>query len=87
MKTTSNTYLVTARHRLVSGAADGPRWRPYGVHHARRAGDPFTVCGIPAIEWRMFWTTEFDGNDDQACPACAMLLVWPPLARSRTSAS
>lgn len=77
MKTTSNTYLVTARHRLATRTPGRLPWRPYGVHHARRVGDPFTACGIAAVEWRMFWTMVFDGRSEHACADCAAVLRQP----------
>lgn len=71
----ANTLLVTARHRLTVGAGQDRAWRPSGRHHARRAGDSRTQCGIVAIEWVLFWSMRFDPSDKHSCRECAYLVT------------
>jgi hypothetical protein len=71
----ANTLLVTARHRLTVGAGLDRAWRPSGRHHARRAGESRTQCGIVAIEWVLFWDMRFDPGDKHSCSECAYLVT------------
>lgn len=64
-----DTLLVSAR-RAISIRSDGTR-APYGPHHARRAGDPTTLCGLAAIEWTIFWEMRFIADHPTSCAECA----------------
>lgn len=75
----ADKLLVTARHRVTVTSGFDRLWRPYGPHHARRAGDGRTLCGLVAIEFVIFWDMRFDPFDRQSCPEC----VSPAIPRAR----
>ena len=64
------TWFVSSRNRVAGPSIVGDR-RPYGMQHARRAGEPLTACGEFASEWPLFWDTVFDPANPQSCPRCA----------------
>ena len=68
-----DTYFVTAPYRLTVGEWPIDRWAPKGGTHARRAGTAFTACGLPALEWPIFWEYQFAGSREDACPRCAAI--------------
>ncbi|HSV40350.1 MAG TPA: hypothetical protein VLI04_16430 [Nocardioidaceae bacterium] len=66
------TWMVSARngHRVRGGGAEGGRWVPYGLQHARQVGSSTTACGIGAVEWQIFWELQFPGARGATCPDC-----------------
>jgi hypothetical protein len=65
------SYFVSARHgTLVRSAAGQSHWQPFGVHHARRVGEPTTACGLTALDWRIFWEMPFPSEPSEPCEAC-----------------
>lgn len=77
MTTAVSSWMVSARHR--STAAVTPP-EPFGEWHAKRPGDPFTACGIPAAAWPIFWQLTLAQGRDRSCPDCQRVLFE---ARSR----
>lgn len=63
-------WQVTARHR--SSAAVRPA-EPFGTWHARRPGEPYTACGLPAAVWPIFWHLSLSSARERACPECQSL--------------
>jgi hypothetical protein len=43
---------------------------PWGVRHAKREGAGHTLCGMPALNWKLFWHLPFQPTDRDACPSC-----------------
>ena len=68
-------WVVSTPHTVAAG--DGLP-KPWGKHHARRAGDPFTACGVAAITWRMLWNTAFSSAHPDACRDCATVIAATP---------
>ena len=64
------TWLVSAKHRTVVSSDGDSDWFPVGVHHARRASENLTACGIVAIGWPVFWLMPFVQDASTSCPAC-----------------
>jgi hypothetical protein len=65
-------WFVTGSHRVTTDDWPHPQWRPPGLHHARRAGEGRTRCGLTAVEWPIFWEMEFSPQDALACQDCVM---------------
>jgi len=75
------SYFVSARHgTLVHPPTGGSLWRPFGVHHARRVGEPTTACGLTALDWRIFWEMPFPGSGSdpsssvETCEECLVVV-------------
>ena len=60
-------WVVTASHR--SSAAVKPA-EPWGPWHAKRPGDSFTACGLPAAGWPIFWHLTHPRGRSRTCPDC-----------------
>ena len=63
----ASTLFVTAKHRTRSWEDSGGTWVPFATHHARRPGDLVTLCGVSAVEWRIFWDLRFSSTDARSC--------------------
>lgn len=63
-------WLVTSRHRGTVLGSTG-HMGPYGPQHTRRGGDWFTLCGLVAFDWPLFWDMRFDADSAMACDSCA----------------
>jgi len=48
-------WYVTASHRRVNRAGNGPFELPFGTAHVRKVGASETACGAPAQNWPIFW--------------------------------
>ena len=60
-------WMVSAPHR--SSAAVKPA-QPFGEWHARRPGDFFTACGLPAAGWPIFWHLTHAQGQGRTCAEC-----------------
>lgn len=49
------TWYVTARHRRADASATDAYLVPFGPAHLREAGGADTACGLPALNWPIFW--------------------------------
>lgn len=58
-------WYVTAPHRTQGIEPE----LPYGVAHLRQVGGTYTACKRPALNWPVFWDTEWDDLTNQ-CPDC-----------------
>lgn len=63
-------WLVSSPHARRPPHPDDRAPRPYGLHHARRVGSPYTACGLPAQGWPFFWDLPFGRDLTSSCPAC-----------------
>jgi hypothetical protein len=63
----TTSWMVSARHR--SSAAVKPP-EPFGTWHAKRPGDSFTACGLPAGSWPIFWQLTLVQGRDRNCVEC-----------------
>ena len=75
MRMSTGSWFVSTRHRgrLRPGKdEDAP---PYGVRHARKVGERFTVCGQGALGWIFFWHLPFAPNAPETCARCSELLM------------
>lgn len=77
-------YFVPARYgTLCQGDRNASGWQPFGVQHARMIDLPFTVCGLGALGWRMFWEPPFPDKSLSTCES-----AWsrsPSLRRTSTT--
>jgi len=48
---------------------------PLGVRHAKKEGAQHTACGLPALNWKLFWHLPFRATDAEACPDCREAVV------------
>jgi hypothetical protein len=69
---TPETLFVTGSHRVRTDESPESPWTPPGAHHARRAGEAWTRCGLTAVEWPIFWELQFSADNPLACVACAV---------------
>ena len=67
------TWLTTTR--LEDRLSDNGR-SPWGVRHAKREGASHTACGLPALNWKLFWHLPFSPTHGQACPNCRKAIVF-----------
>ncbi len=67
--TYSRPHLVSARHEKRIRNRDGDAYVPLDLWHAHRPGHMETLCGRPAVEWRIFWSLSFEDAGGSACPA------------------
>ena len=65
--TAATPWMVSARHR-TSAAVKPPE--PFGAWHARRPGDAFTACGLPAAGWPIFWQLTLVQGWNRSCVGC-----------------
>jgi hypothetical protein len=68
----TRTYYITASHRRIDRTADEPHELPFGVAHVRTAGGPHTVCGVPALNWPIFWGLTAT-DPDNLCLECKVV--------------
>jgi len=68
------TWLVSTPY------GQSPRFSiaPAGVVHARIDSEPSTACGLFAVDWRVFWTRQFDARDEDACSQCSTVVESRP---------
>jgi hypothetical protein len=71
VRVTPSGWVVTSRHR--SSAAIKPA-RPYGTWHARRPGDAYTACGLPAADWPIFWLLSHVQGREDNCVECQEIM-------------
>lgn len=71
MKTTAGVkrLYVSAAHRRLDRTFVVPMEVPFGTSHVREVGSSHTACGLPALNWPIFWDTEYDEVDD-ICREC-----------------
>ena len=72
---TDQRWYVTASHRLPPIPYKDSGDRPFGTRHARRPGDPTTACGQVALDWPIFWETEYSATDDESCDDCSVVVA------------
>lgn len=77
-------WLVTTPHRVRDDEAP-LGFVPYGKHHARRGGDPRTLCGLVAFDWPIFWTRHFDVDSVECCLDCIIALARESTPRQPSS--
>lgn len=72
MNKTAQYIVVSATHAVPdhSLSTSGTGRRPYGVRHARRLGEPETICGIPAINWVNFHEQRYVAGAPDSCAQC-----------------
>ncbi|KRE97993.1 hypothetical protein ASG88_17585 [Nocardioides sp. Soil777] len=76
-------YEKVAHHQtwLISTPyGQSPRFStaPSGVVHARIDSELSTACGLLAVDWRVFWTRQFDVRDEDACTRCSTVVESRP---------
>lgn len=49
------TWYVTAKHGRVNRSVTDAYVVPFGPAHLREAGGADTACGLPALNWPIFW--------------------------------
>lgn len=62
-------WYVTGSHRLRSQSPSGPAEVPFGRAHLRQVGSSSTACGLPALNWPIFWDLAVNTPVDM-CPEC-----------------
>jgi len=72
-------WLTTARHRARYGSPE-----PYGTRHAQRVGAATTVCGLPSLQWPVFWDLPFHSRLVDACPICVEYVRTHEVSRPRS---
>lgn len=66
-------WFVTARHGVRVAQGSKTQWPPFSTHHAREAGSAVTRCGLPALDWAIFWEMPFDAFGEGACCECSSI--------------
>ena len=71
MSTTTEPWLVSARHRSTLALSPAV---PFGPWHARLAGQPNTACGLPAAGWPIFWHLTLVQGRERTCAECQRIV-------------
>lgn len=72
--TAGDGWIVSDSHGVMRPHRDGDRLQPFARAHARRPGEPYTACGVRALNWRMFWDTPFRPGEPGTCDRCSAAL-------------
>lgn len=65
-------WYVTSAHRVVRQER-GSAVVPFAVGHLKEVGSAATACGLPALDWPIFWDLPLS-QADNGCPECAGVL-------------
>jgi hypothetical protein len=68
-------WLVSSPHHRLPPRPNDRASRPHGLHHARRVGEHYTACGLPALNWPYFWGLAFGDEPGSTCPDCLVALA------------
>lgn len=72
-------WYATASHRATPTQGSDMPVVPYGTGHLRKVGAATTGCGLPAMNWPIFWELLIDDATDLCsdCKRTARLEVGP----------